>query len=635
MSSGPSAGLRGRLPVKPPGERLAINFVHKYLRAPLGSPKYPIDVSGGITQWQMLGNGPDPALTVNGGRPVGDCTFAGRQHLRMAKAAARGKVENWETANEVVSEYLAFDGGVDRGANIAEVLLDWFLAGKILAFAPVDHADPEGCDGVMAAFHGLYVGVDLTDAADSQFNAGEPWTVANGERPDPNDGHCIVKVMTDGRTADTWVTWGALQKSSREWTAACIREAWAIVTTEDEAAKLDMPALLADITAASKTAAPTAGGGGGAGGGTGRNTGANAFSLGWQMAQLYGPLPVRRSAGPVDHLPSIAEYDTPARVDLGIDLVKRYLKRAGLQDLDRHGRLEARRTEEPEYRKVELQKLHHNVLDAFACDDPGQAASYELGRALSDTCWFPDTDRVLADGSRRVDVFLDQFSRDRLATLQGWLGQMTPLAPQAAPIVSRSIHNWSEWAATNARTLERDWDKHEEAVVTALRNQGSAWFRLLSSESPDQGQPPIGAWIHAGEAIVRSMRATAAKMILWFWPVAVVILAATGGLLYLAIANASGTAKVWTALVTLAAGLSASAAGLRSGANRLAGGLEQTTWEAASTEAEAWAVTWLPTIRQSLLSRYRLRKSGVDPPQTGVRLERVRAASPPEGQRAD
>ena len=83
------------------------------------------------------------------------------------------------------------------------------------------------------------------------------------------------------------------------------------------------------------------------------------------------------------------------------------------------------------------------------------------------------------------------------------------------------------------------------------------------------------------------MRATAAKMILWFWPVAVVILAATGGLLYLAIANASGTAKVWTALVTLAAGLSASAAGLRSGANRLAGGLEQTTWEAASTEAEA------------------------------------------------
>ena len=31
----------------------------------------------------------------------------------------------------------------------------------------------------MAAFHGAYVGVNLTDDADQLFGQGQPWTVAN------------------------------------------------------------------------------------------------------------------------------------------------------------------------------------------------------------------------------------------------------------------------------------------------------------------------------------------------------------------------------------------------------------------------------------------------------------------------
>ena len=242
-------GLRGRLPVKPPGQRFKIQYLTSYLKSPLPAPSYPIDVSGGIVDWQMLGNGPDPTLTVHSGQPVGDCTFAGRQHLRMAKAAAAAQAETWETANELVTEYLAYDHGKDQGANIADLLLYWYRKGAIKAFAPVDHADPAGCDAVMTAFHGLYVGVNLTDDADALFGKGQAWTVASGERADPNDGHCIVKVKADGRQVDIWVTWGALQESTRDWTAACMDEAWALVTTEDEAATLNMAALLADIQA--------------------------------------------------------------------------------------------------------------------------------------------------------------------------------------------------------------------------------------------------------------------------------------------------------------------------------------------------------------------------------------------------
>ena len=63
------------------------------------------------------------------------------------------------------------------------------------------------------------------------------------------DGHCIVKVKADGLHFDTWVTWGSDQLSTLAWSAACLDEAWVLITTEDEAAKVDMAALVADINA--------------------------------------------------------------------------------------------------------------------------------------------------------------------------------------------------------------------------------------------------------------------------------------------------------------------------------------------------------------------------------------------------
>jgi hypothetical protein len=88
------AGLRGRLPKKPPGERFNIQYLSAYLTSPLPAPDYPVDVTAGIADWEIsLG--------------VGDCTFAGRQHNRMAKAAAAPETEVWESSNALVAEYLA------------------------------------------------------------------------------------------------------------------------------------------------------------------------------------------------------------------------------------------------------------------------------------------------------------------------------------------------------------------------------------------------------------------------------------------------------------------------------------------------------------------------------------------------
>ena len=248
MAGPRKAGRRGRLPVKPPAERFPIQYLGAYMKTPLPAVQYPVDVSGAITDWGMLGNGPDPTCTThpNG---VGDCTFAGRQHYKMAKAKVYGENETWENSDTLVAEYLTYDHGQDQGANIADLLLSWYKAGTIAAFAPVDHTNPAECDSAMQAFHGLYVGVNLTDNADQLFEQGQPWTLS-GEQPDPNDGHCIVKVKADG-TTDTWVTWGALQPAVTAWTAACLDEAWVIITAEDvtATADLDIAQLRNDINA--------------------------------------------------------------------------------------------------------------------------------------------------------------------------------------------------------------------------------------------------------------------------------------------------------------------------------------------------------------------------------------------------
>jgi CHAT domain-containing protein len=243
------AGLRGRLPKKPPAERLNIRYLSAYLTSPLPSPAYPIDVTSGITDWGMLGNGPDPTATLHPSG-VGNCTFAGQQHYRMAKAAAAGENEIFESSNDLVREYLKYDHGKDEGASIADLLLHQYKAGKILAFAPIDHTNPAEVDAAMAAFHGVYVGVNLTDDADQLFGQGQPWTVANGQQPDPNEGHCILKVKADGSQLDGWVTWGTVQESTLAWTMACVDEAWVILTEEDAAAaNIDIAALRADIDA--------------------------------------------------------------------------------------------------------------------------------------------------------------------------------------------------------------------------------------------------------------------------------------------------------------------------------------------------------------------------------------------------
>jgi len=221
-----TAGLRGRLPQRTEGNRFAIRWADEYGAPP--APTYPIDVSEGITAWEMLGND-----------TLGDCGPAAVGHERMIAGAH-------PTTAEIEKLYLTYTGGKDVGVVLADFLLWLFHGGYIEGFAPVQ---PATVDAIMCQFQrGVLLGVSLTDDANDLFNQGQPWG-SGSVTPDPNEGHAILKVKSAGAAGDgTIVTWGADQACTGPWLSACIDEAWVLVT-KDDLSTAGYAALLADLSA--------------------------------------------------------------------------------------------------------------------------------------------------------------------------------------------------------------------------------------------------------------------------------------------------------------------------------------------------------------------------------------------------
>ena len=339
------------------------------------------------------------------------------------------------------------------------------------------------------------------------------------------------------------------------------------------------------------------------------------FSLGWLMAQLYGPLLRRRGSHDVAHLPTVAELDQASYADLEFLALEKLLAPfPGLSDADLKA---AWKTGGHQGFQDAVGALHLELLQRLA-GDRQQLSAYQLGRALSDTCWLPDKDKG-------AEFFLREFGRYRLATLQSWLTEASGVLPDmSAATVSRSLQNWQDWADINASQIKNGWPAAYRSVVASLRSQASAWHALLAGETDISGQTSADAWVLAGQSILRTTRLLVLTVLRRFWPAVLVVAAATGGLLYLATANSSGTAKVWTSLVTVAAAFGISGAGLRAAALRAAGGIEQDIRNAATLAARAWSVTWLPALPQSRRQRYRLARRGVAAPQ-------VKKGLPPSG----
>lgn len=242
----------GRQPaIHPVGYRLIGHYVP-------GIPDAPatFDHTNGFSGFKMLGNGPDSTLTANGGRPVGDCGFVGSVNVDLIDSIEAHEPFQIPSSDEVVTDYLAYNHGQDRGVALIELLAYWQQIGlwdsKIAGYAAVNFRDTDELWAACNAFGCLYVGIAVPATAQQQFQAGEPWDLTGTDADyEIEGGHCVVIVSRDSDGGEL-VTWGRRQRFTDRWARTYLEEAHVVLTASQVARNgdgygIDLTQLQADL----------------------------------------------------------------------------------------------------------------------------------------------------------------------------------------------------------------------------------------------------------------------------------------------------------------------------------------------------------------------------------------------------
>lgn len=195
------------------------------------TPTYPIDKTAGIIDLGMDGNGPDQTLTVNDGKPVGDCgPCAVPAHANMITAVLAGLdlASNTMTSDQVVDLYFEYTGGQDVGVDLGDWLLWLYQKGLIKGFVKLQLSE---MDAALAAGLVIVVGVNLNPDADEQF---PNWSLGPKDEPDPEDGHAILYGAAQTLVGPfKWASWGQWATSDLAWRQKCPQQAFGVVTDPD------------------------------------------------------------------------------------------------------------------------------------------------------------------------------------------------------------------------------------------------------------------------------------------------------------------------------------------------------------------------------------------------------------------
>jgi len=194
-------------------------------------------------------NDPTVLFPMDGNDALGDCTIAALAHAETTYRALISKKSIMSRQN-VVKLYMHLTGGVDSGLNELDVLNYWQSTGvggdKILAFAKIDPKNHTHIQQAIQLFGGVYLGFQVQQNCEQQFNARQPWIPA----PLTNDGHAVYAVGYD-QNAVTVLTWGNTQQGTWAWWDECVDEAYAIIPPQAANQKFapgfDLATLQADL----------------------------------------------------------------------------------------------------------------------------------------------------------------------------------------------------------------------------------------------------------------------------------------------------------------------------------------------------------------------------------------------------
>ncbi len=220
-----------------------------------------------------------------------------------------------------------------------------------------------------------------------------------------------------------------------------------------------------------------------------------AFTLGWQMSELYKPGTWRsRDAKPEDDLPGLGHLGGKERaqlglkqIEVGLKTLEAKIKDSGLAVPTVTAAATALPTKIPDvaYEKA-IFELHVNLLTTLTAAHFKIGKAYGLGRALADTTRLPSD----------LAALKKELKGPRIANLTAWLSDLTSLfPPHAGHVVHDSIEAWRDWAA-GATT------DPENKAIPLLRRQGQRWRSLLSGEKNAADALSIKDYVDAGELTI-------------------------------------------------------------------------------------------------------------------------------------
>jgi hypothetical protein len=256
-----------------------------------------------------------------------------------------------------------------------------------------------------------------------------------------------------------------------------------------------------------------------------------AFSLGWQMAEVYRP-DRRRSTQPAapDDLPGISRLSPAELQELGLFQVQAGI--AKLQDSICDAGLDVpdaqrfangiRGLEDPRARRGAIRRFHIELLSTLTAADFRLGKAYGLGRALADTTRLPPEWRT-------------ELATYRVGTLVGWILELaSALPPHAAHPVAQSLRAWSLWAQSE---VGDGGDTRRK-----LSAQGRLWRSLLSGEKQPTGVLETSDYLRAGEGMTKRAGALVGKFLWHYWWLVLIVVALLGLGVWLIVGPGSGIA---------------------------------------------------------------------------------------------
>ena len=181
------------------------------------------DKTNGANGFTMLGNGPDPTLTVNGGNPCGDCGFVMTANIEYVDSCETEEPFTMPTSDVLVTDYLRYNHGQDIGVQNPQLFAYWHKIGlpwgsKLVGSGGVNYRDWDESWAYLYVFGSGALQVLVSESMEDATQAGEPWDYT-GSYADENilGGHDVCVFARQDASTGILATWGQRQLFTRAW----------------------------------------------------------------------------------------------------------------------------------------------------------------------------------------------------------------------------------------------------------------------------------------------------------------------------------------------------------------------------------------------------------------------------------